>query len=71
MSSASDISNLFQMLGMSPSQYQEVARTEQVQGSRKHWPMQAEAVPAAAARDGLAPEQPVLQSPTEHGTDQR
>ena len=42
MSSASDISNLFQMLGVSPSHYQEVASNEQAQGSRGRWSMQTE-----------------------------
>jgi hypothetical protein len=65
MSSASDISNLFQMLGVSPSQYQEVARTEQAQGSRGSWSMQTEPVPGDTTRDDAAPAQPVLQSSPE------
>jgi hypothetical protein len=58
-SSASDISNLFQMLGVSPSHYQEVQRTEQVQGSRGLWSTQTGQSPVAAtcgqiARDAQA-----------------
>lgn len=45
MSSASDISNLFQMVGGDPSQYQEVEQTEQMQGSRGRWNTVAAAQP--------------------------
>lgn len=58
MSSASDISNLFQILGVSPSHYQEVERTEQVRGLRGRWSMQPGSFPAWRA----LPEQPVSQS---------
>jgi hypothetical protein len=55
MSSASDISNLFQMLGVSPSHYQEVEKTEQVQGSRGRWSAPATSpehiAPSDAARE--------------------
>jgi len=54
MSSASDISNLFQMLGVSPSHYQEVERTEQVQGSRGRWAMQTGPLPAEIAQPDAA-----------------
>lgn len=68
MSSASDISNLFQMLGVSPSHYQEVERTEQVQGLRGRWSTQTEPSPligstvAAAASGSL----PVMQAAADH-----
>jgi hypothetical protein len=51
MSSASDISNLFQMLGLSPSQYQEVERREQSDGSRGRWSAPAEAFSLAIANE--------------------
>jgi hypothetical protein len=54
MSSASDISNLFQMLGVSPSHYQELERTEQVQGSRGRWAMQTGPLPADIAQPDAA-----------------
>ncbi|WP_321816160.1 MULTISPECIES: BcsR/BcsP family cellulose biosynthesis protein [unclassified Paraburkholderia] len=37
MSGASDIANLFEVAGGNPAQYQEVERTEQMQGSRGPW----------------------------------
>ncbi|WP_144155404.1 BcsR/BcsP family cellulose biosynthesis protein [Paraburkholderia sp. BCC1885] len=75
MSGASDISNLFQTLGVSPSHYQEVGQTERAQGGRERWPTQAEPAPVATWLDDAAceaalesapvlptpPEQPVLQ----------
>jgi hypothetical protein len=59
MSSASDISNLFQTLGVSPSHYQEVERTEQLQGSRGAWSTSAEPLEPAqeSARDDAASQQ--------------
>jgi hypothetical protein len=51
MSSASDISNLFQMLGASPSHYQEVEKTEQMHGSRGRWSMPTMPAPADFVRD--------------------
>ncbi len=54
MSSASDISNLFQMLGVSPSHYQEVARNEQAQGSRGRWSMQTEVTAMDIVREFAA-----------------
>ncbi|MBC8721290.1 hypothetical protein F6X37_06685 [Paraburkholderia sp. 31.1] len=56
MSSASDISNLFQMLGVSPSHYQEIERIEQVQGSRGRWSMQTTSSPGDTTRDDSARE---------------
>jgi hypothetical protein len=64
MSSASDISNLFQMLGVSPSQYQEVERTEQVQGARGRWSTPTSSSPADITRDD-APREAEVVLPTE------
>lgn len=47
MSSASDISNLFRVVGGDPAQYQEVEQTEQVQGLRGRWTRSAAPVDIA------------------------
>jgi hypothetical protein len=56
MSSASDISNLFHILGVSPSHYQEVERTEQLQGSRGAWSTPVGPVAPDITRDAAASE---------------
>lgn len=45
MSGASDIAKLFEVAGGSPAQYQEVERTEQMQGARGRWSAHADAQP--------------------------
>jgi hypothetical protein len=55
MSGASDISNLFQMVGGDPSQYKEVERTEHMQGSRGRWSM-LPAAPVAMVRNDASDE---------------
>jgi hypothetical protein len=63
MGSASDILNLFQMAGGDASQYHEVEKAEQMQGSRGRWSMlspvhpdRVAAAPADVARDDAAGE---------------
>jgi hypothetical protein len=50
MSGASDIAKLFEVAGGSPAQYQEVERTEQIEGARGRWSTHADAQPDLAAQ---------------------
>jgi hypothetical protein len=59
MSSASDIANLFEVAGASPSQYQEVERTEQMQGLRGDW------TALNASEPELVAPEPAAQAPLE------
>ncbi len=54
MSGASDIAKLFAVAGGSAAQYQEVERTEQLEGARGRWSAHADTDPDLAAQDVAA-----------------
>ena len=69
MSQDTDIQNLFRQFNGQPSQYKEIARTEQSQGARHRWPLldairlQQEPVPPARIADTFNNGYPLAQDP--------